>query len=425
MKTYSILIALSILTISGFGQSLKNGQALNSTDSVTMGPSYANDIYYSFEDGVVASPARNTWDIGFRTTVWTASIITNGAFSVYLYTYPKADTAGWNSVDTSGIASWPVLYDDETDWEYGAFNRNGFGHPDYGWGKYNPINHDVVGDSIYILKTLSGSYYKLWILRKNSIENTYYLRYADLDGGNQKEVTLDINPYRSKNFVYYNLDNSELIDREPDSASWDVLFTKYMGLQPNGTYYPVVGVLNNVKAYAQEFYPVSPDFIDWTITSLDSTKSPIGWEWKSFDMNTMTWSVADSTAFFVQTWDRDIYKLVFTKFGGSSSGKVVFESYLQSPSSVINPMKEKFSVVVYPNPVTDHFTVNFNQEVTGTAQISIFDITGKMIFQDEQAIESHAVNIRLSETALQNGLYVLKIMAGDEVFSSRFMISKF
>ena len=240
MKTYSILIALSILTISGFGQSLKNGQALNSTDSVTMGPSYANDIYYSFEDGVVASPARNTWDIGFRTTVWTASIITNGAFSVYLYTYPKADTAGWNSVDTSGIASWPVLYDDETDWEYGAFNRNGFGHPDYGWGKYNPINHDVVGDSIYILKTLSGSYYKLWILRKNSIENTYYLRYADLDGGNQKEVTLDINPYRSKNFVYYNLDNSELIDREPDSASWDVLFTKYMGLQSNGTYYPVV-----------------------------------------------------------------------------------------------------------------------------------------------------------------------------------------
>ena len=95
-----------------------------------MGPSYANDIYYSLENGVVATVSRTNWDIGFHTTVWTASIITNGGAGVNLYTYPNADTTGWNTVDTIGMASWPVLYDSEDNWEDGAFNRNAGGHPD-------------------------------------------------------------------------------------------------------------------------------------------------------------------------------------------------------------------------------------------------------------------------------------------------------
>lgn len=425
MKTYTIFIALAIFSMSGFGQSLKNDRAVNAVDSVSLGASYIHDIYYSFENGVVANPERATWDIGFRTSVWTASIITNGASGVNLYTYPYADTTGWNSVDTTGISTWPVLYDDETDWENGAFSRNSSGHPDYGWGKYNPISHDVVGDSIYILKSFTGSYFKLWILRKNSIANTYYLRYANLDGSNQNEVTLDINPYKSKNFVYYNLGSGVFVDREPDTSTWDVLFTKYMALQPNGTYYPVVGVLNNTKVFANEFYPVTPDFIDWTSAPFDSTKSPIGWEWKTFDMGSFTWSVADSTVFFVHTWDRDIYKLVFTKFEGSSTGKIVFNSELQSPSSILNPVDENPTVTVYPNPVTDYFTVNFDQETNGIAQVSIFDMTGKLVLQEEQSIDNNAVQIRLGDKVLNNGLFVLKIEAGGKVYSSRFMISKF
>jgi hypothetical protein len=426
MKTYTIIIAFLMIGFVANSQTFKGQQAVTALDSVTMGPSYANDIYYSFENGVVASPARNTWDIGFRTTVWTASIITNGGSGVNLYTYPNADTTGWNSVDTAGMAGWTVLYDDENDYEYGAFNRNsGSGHPDYGWGKYNPISHDVVGDSIYILKNVAGNYYKIWILRKNSIGNTYYLRFAQLDGSGQQDITLEIHPYRAKNFVYFNFDNSELIDREPDTATWDVLFTKYMAIQPNGTPYPVIGIYNNTKVYSNQFIGVGPDFIDWTSAPMDSTKSPIGWEWKYFDMNSFTWTVADTNAFFVQAWDKDVYKLVFKKFTGTGSGKVVFETSLQSPSSVIEPGKNISSVSVYPNPVTDHLTVNFSNEVSGNANIMVYDMSGKMIFQDDQPVLNNSVNIRLHEAGLQNGLYVLKITTGDEIFSSKFMISKF
>jgi len=154
MKILTLISLILTLSISCYSQHGKSGQAVNALDSIVLGPGYANDIYYSFENGVVASVPRTNWDIGFHTTVWTAAIITNGAAGVNLYTYPKADTTGWNTVDTAGISSRTVLYDSEDDWEDGAFNRGAAGHPDYGWGKYNPINHDVVGDSVYILKTI-------------------------------------------------------------------------------------------------------------------------------------------------------------------------------------------------------------------------------------------------------------------------------
>ena len=395
MKTFTIVIALTIISLAGFSQTV---------DSVTMGAGYANDIYYSFENGVVASPARNTWDIGFRTSRWTADIITNDGYTVKLYTYPKADTSGWSSVDTTGLGGWPVMYNDEKDWENGAFCRNQLGHPDYGWGRYNPVNHDVVGDSIYILKTLSGSWYKIWILRKNSIANSYNLRVAALDGSNQKDITLDINPYQAKNFVYYNFDNAQLIDREPDTASWDVLFTKYIGIQPNGAPYPVVGVFNNLKAYASKFYPVGPDFMDWTSQPLDSTKSPIGWNWKSFNMNTNAWACADSTIFFVHTWDRAIYRVVFTRFDGTLTGKIVFETALQSPSGIVHPEQGRREASVYPNPVTDHFSVSFGDNISGRAEISVYDMTGKRVFLEEQTIENNNAQVRLHEAGLQNGV---------------------
>ncbi len=160
MKTYTLIALILTLSFTVSGQAFKSAGDVAVLDSVVMGPGYANDIYYSFEDGVVASVPRANWDIGFHTTLWTAAIITNGAAGVNLYTYPNSDTTGWSAVDTAGLGFWPILYDSEELWEDGAFTRNATGHPDYGWGKYNPITHDVVGDSIYLLQTLDGTYQK-------------------------------------------------------------------------------------------------------------------------------------------------------------------------------------------------------------------------------------------------------------------------
>jgi len=52
-------------------------QAGSVSDSVVMGPGYADEIYYSMTNGVVSSSPRNTWDIAFRTRVMSSSILTN------------------------------------------------------------------------------------------------------------------------------------------------------------------------------------------------------------------------------------------------------------------------------------------------------------------------------------------------------------
>jgi hypothetical protein len=420
MKAFSTITLIIVLIYSGITQSARSNPFFGTPDSVQMGPGYANDIYYSFEDGVVAAPARTNWDIGFHTTVWTASIITNGAAGVVLYTYPKSDTTGWNTIDTTGMGGWTMMYDSEDDWEEGAFNRNQVGHPDYGWGKYNPITHDVVGDSVYILKTLDGTYKKIWIVRKNSSNNRYFLRTANLDGSNDQTVELDINPYQNVNFVYYAFASESFIEREPDTASWDILFTKYMAIQPDGTPYPVVGVLSNMDVYANKFYPVAPDFNEYASVPFDSAKSSIGWEWKTFDMGSFTWTVGDSTAFFVHTRKDNVYKLVFTRFEGSSTGNIVFTKEPLS-SGIFDPENES-AAKIYPNPVKDQLTVDLGSEIIGMACISIFDMTGRMVYSTTQEVTGNSLTLILPVTAVSRGLHLMKVHAGNSIFSSKFMV---
>ena len=425
MKNLTLISLILTLNIAGFSQPGKSGQAVNAPDSVVLGPGYTNDIYYSFENGVVATVPRSNWDIGFFTTIFNATILTNGAAGVNLYAYPKADTTGWNTVDTAGISGWKVLYDNEDDREDGAFNRNASGHPNYGWGIYNPINHDVVGDSIYILKTLDGTYKKIWIIRKNSINNIYYIRNANLDGSDDKITELDISPYRNANFVYYSFSSTSLLAREPDTASWDILFTKYMAIQPDNSMYPVVGVINNFNVYANEFYPIGPDFSEWTSTPLDSTKSPIGWEWKTFDMNSFSWTVADSTAFFVHSRNKDIFKLAFTKYEGSSTGKIIFDKTAISPSGIPAIKDGQAEVLVYPNPVRNQLNIVLGDQVRGAVRVSVFDMTGKRVFSSEQEASGSTISLRLPETSGCNGLHLLKVEAVNGIYTSKFLVTKY
>jgi len=107
-------------------------------------------------------------------------------------------TLSGQEIDTSGLYSWPILNNGDDDWENGAFNRNSLGHPDYGWGVYNEFTHDVVGDSIYVIKLVNGAYKKLWIVDKASSLNIYNFKYANIDGTNEQSIELENNNYNKK-----------------------------------------------------------------------------------------------------------------------------------------------------------------------------------------------------------------------------------
>ena len=416
LRGITISLALVFLLSSAKGQAVP--------DSIEMGNSYANDVFYSFENGTVLVTPRVTWDIAFHTPIFSATILTNGAGGVDLYTYPLADTSGWNTLDTTGLSGWNILYNSDTLWEDGAFNRNAAGHPDYGWGRYNPINHDVVGDSLYVIKCIDGQYRKLWIQRKHSIGNTYYIRYANLDGSDEHNATLDVNPYTNKNFVYFTFPGEDLIDREPDTASWDVLFTQYQAMYPTGDIVKVTGVLNNFGVYANRFHPVPMDFTDWLSQPMDSTRSPIGYDWKKLNFQTFTYEMEDSLIFFVQTRGDDIYKLYFTAFySGMAGGKAVFTKELLSPSSVTEVLPAEEALTLGPNPVRDQLSIIFKEDVDENISYMMFDLSGREILSGERRVNGNRLELAIPAGSAVDGMHVLVIYAGNKAYTSKIIVN--
>lgn len=393
-------------------------------DSVSMGAGYANDVWYSFENGIVETAERNTWDIGFYTSRWSAGIIINDGMGTELVTYGNGDTSSWNAIDTTGMANWKRLYNSDTIWEEGAFSRNSLGHPDYGWGVYNMVSHDVVGDSIYIIKLANGAYKKLWIESKNSVNNTYVFTYANLDGSNQFTETLNVTPYESKLFVYYNLSIGSVIDREPAKDSWDILFSRYIGTvfdnSGNPANYIVVGVLNNVETAANKNHPVSPDFVNWYDKPLEFNKSVIGSDWKYFDMNTFSYSITDSLVYFVQDLSGNIYKFVPLSFSGQSEGKTVFSKELISLVN-LDENSGNQNISVFPNPASDQLNIDLSSLTDKKIMLEIFDLSGRLYYQQE--ILAPESLVQLSVKDYNKGLYLLQIRTSVKVFSKQLIVN--
>jgi hypothetical protein len=71
-------------------------------DTLVMGSFYAAEEYYSMENGSAGRVFRDFWDIGFKSGVFTSSIIANTTMGVELYTYPHADTSAWYGNTSTG-----------------------------------------------------------------------------------------------------------------------------------------------------------------------------------------------------------------------------------------------------------------------------------------------------------------------------------
>ncbi|MDO9255991.1 MAG: T9SS type A sorting domain-containing protein [Bacteroidales bacterium] len=422
MKTkFYTLIALLAIVLAGIFPA--NGQTGLVTDTIYMGSGYSNEIYYSMSAGEKGKVNRSLWDIAFRTNLMSADIIINDGSGVELYTYPKADTSGWATVDITGMETWTKMYNSPTDWETGAFCINQKGHPDYGWCKYNATTHNLIGDSLFIIKLRDGSLRKLWIKEKYSSLNIYEFQFANINGTANQVVSLDCSPYTSKNFVGYDIALNQAVDFEPVAATqWDILFTKYYGLS-GITPYPYTGVLSNYNVKSSKFSPVSLDFMEWYKASLLSTRSLIGAGWKSYNFSTNVFDIVDSLVYFVQDQGGVINKLVFKGFD-IPTGRIILEKGAISFTAVAENQKSGFNAAVYPNPVSDVMNLMLNPGKATFALVSVIDITGHTVLNqrfDMQSEELSTIQVPVSE--LPSGIYMVKIQAGGNVIARKVLVN--
>ncbi|HKK42178.1 MAG TPA: HmuY family protein [Bacteroidales bacterium] len=321
--SYLILIA-SVLVTAGLNSCKKDSTApslVTTTESLSMGSGYANDIYYRLSDGLTTVVPRTNWDIAFSVSAREAAILINGAAGVTLKAYPVSGWSWDTTIDTTGYSTWASLNNSDTTWTEGAFNMNATDFPNYGWGNYDMVSHNVNGVSLYIITTRAGSMKKIWIEKKLSVEQQYVFRYANLDGSDEQDVTLDL-AGRTNNFDYYSLDTNEEADREPDATTWDIVFTKYID---NSINYPVTGVLQNIEITAQEGAAADMSADNMPETGYLTDMSTIGSDWKTIDMSTYQYSIDDSKVYYVKDRDDNIYRIQFKTFEGSSTGNLSFD----------------------------------------------------------------------------------------------------
>ncbi len=326
MKTIVLYIFI-LLTFFVSCKKEKNSSSSNPGTSLNMGAGNTNDIYFSLTKGVVKSEPGTNWDIAFNTWMFSATIITNGGAGIKLYTYPDGDTSSWNkTLSTTSINTRPAMYNADTSWTWGAFQRNKTANPfDYGWGVYNLNTNEVVGDSLFIIQLQDNTYRKLWII-KRSVNSTFIFQYANLDGTGQKLDSVNCNNYSAKNFIYYSIARENTIDREPADTAWDFVATRYIATTGEPSPKVVTGILTSwifnfnpaVNSYtttgtvAAEITGVNDSTTNYSSAHFSTQINTIGWDWTTYNQATNTYSILPQQVYFLKTSSDNIYKLVFT-----------------------------------------------------------------------------------------------------------------
>lgn len=72
--------------------------------------------------------------------------------------------------------------------------------------------------------------------------------------------------------------------------------------------------------------------------------------------------------------------------------------------------KKAVNFTVYPNPVVDYVTILFAKKPTEPIQVSVFAITGELLFTKDY---SPSINLTIPIMSLAEGVYVLHVMSGN------------
>ena len=383
-------------------------------DTVSIGPSYSNQVYYSLENGIQSSTVKNDWDIAFETgTSMGISILINAATGTELFVYP-GDTTDWSSLDTTGMrANWTRRYNSDTSWSFGAFAQDQSGFF-VGWGTYNMITHVITGDKVFVIKLSNGVYQKIWI--KSLTGGVYTFRHATLNNSMDMIHSVKKADYSTRNFAYFSLQNHIAQDKEPPTTDWDLFFGQYTAFIPSA--YLVTGILQNNGVRAEKAYPVNDPttYTDHSAFPFQKEINTIGYDWKTFNMSTMDYEIADSTVYFVHTATGDIWKMVFLDFEGSSTGNVIFTKEHLRFAGIDDAKQLAFQF--YPNPASDVLNIVLPSEEK--FQMDIIDLSGKLVYQKVISSPSPLISVHLP--VLQDGLYVIRLSNPHGSASRRLMI---
>ncbi|GHC45308.1 T9SS type A sorting domain-containing protein [Ulvibacter litoralis] len=410
MKKFLLFV---VLTVTGFAAT-----AQQTAVTLSMGSGYTNEVYYSFASETATSFDANSWDIAFlRNSSQNIGIRVNAGIGIQVF--EAADSASdWNTIDIADEASWTPLYNDDTNWDNGAFMQ---GSASYGWGEYNPVTHHVEGTIVFVLKYADGTYKKFI---NEDYFGGYTFKYATWDGTawigeTTQTVANSSNP--DNRYNYYSLQNNEEVIAEPADTAWDMVFTKYVTDLGGGMFYNVTGVLHSANVTVAQNEEITgggdPNGLDY----LEAINT-IGYDWKSF--NGSAYEVNDAMAYYIKYDESTVYRLVFNDFEGSSTGNITFNFEDVSDVLGFETVSEGVSFGMYPNPTTNkQLTIVYDAStaVSEASNIDIYALNGAKVFSE--AMTTGFNNKQLDLSALQSGLYVVTFTSGTNSITKKLILN--
>lgn len=392
---------------------------------------YLNQVYYDIQSGETTVISHADWDIAFSAANRNVGIFINeGAASTTTDPQPELELYLTQSTDFSDVDTVDMqrLYNNEANWSEGAFNhvKKEGNSLDMGWGTYDPATHAVNGQRIFVIKLRNGLYQK--VLIESLSQGVYTLKYANLDGSNEKTATIDKSEFKGKTLAYFSFEESEVRDLEP--AEWDLLFTRYTTPLDDGNgnmlQYLVTGVLSNVGVELAEANGIDPESVkvDDYLGKFSDVKTTIGYDWKSFDLNTFSWFVPDDRVYFIKA-DQEIWKIQFIDFEGSSTGVVTFlKTFEQGITASRYPGYTSDQLRVFPNPVmADRMRFQFaDQHQFTKGALQIFNAGGVEVYSDYIELGNGRSFEFTGVSELQKGVYHLRFETMHGIYTSSFIV---
>jgi Secretion system C-terminal sorting domain len=415
MKKTLVILCITLLSNSFITAQVK--------DTVSMGAGYANMVWYDIENDVETKFPATSWDISFSMVATDAAIGANPNTTITYY-QPVNSISNWaNIVAADTIKLLKPIFNSDSLFRVGAFNSTSLDNNifDYGWGNYGQATRNIKGDSVYIIKTIKDEWKKIAFVSLD-YDTMYTIKYANLDGSNEKVLEIKKKDYAKKNFVYLSMSENKILNPEPDNDKWDLLFTKYHGLTPDPTgklvNYPLIGILqNNIVLNERGTFKATGATVaeiyrkDLVSTNFDQKKlrteiNTIGSEWKSFDRTTNKYTVSDTTVYFLKNRNAKYFKVLFKDFL-STQGSFVFERINFTPTSIKDVYNGTASLSVYPNPsngnnLTLVYDLGKNPQ---KADFQLVTLSGQTIYAQKLQNTEGVQQLILPQLNLASGMY--------------------
>jgi Secretion system C-terminal sorting domain len=415
---YSLVLTLLYLNL----------QAQTVQKTISMGQGYAQNVWYNLETDVETKGTAFGWDLAISMRGFDGSIFTNPFDTVYKAITTVANFATVSHIDTLPKTASRILFNSDTTWNRGALNNNAVsGVFDYGWGNYGQVTNNVVGDSIYIIKLSTGVWKKMFI-EKLSYDTAYFIKYANLDGTSEQRVEISKKANVGKNFLYLNLTTNAVLDLEPKTTAWHLLFSRYhsTAIDPaSGQAAPFVvsGVSSNtilanvrgVNVYGGSFVAkvTRKDTASdaYTANQFGTSMGAIGGDWKYYDYQNFKYIMSDSSTYFVKTPTGKVYKLIFKGFGGATNGNFIFSKEYMLGTSVQDPKDGIAALAVSPNPAIDgqiQVVFDLGKNVQ-QANFQLFNLAGQSVFTQKLSNTEGLQSMTLPSLGLSSGIYIARV----------------